>query len=222
MIQAILFDMDGVVWESSGAHEASFKEALQEVGLGEIDFEYSKIAGKKSSEAWRLIYRANNLVIDEEALQKMTFLKQSLFLEKSSSIQINYDLLNTIQSQVTRRWSLVTSGSRKSMNIFLDSIGSNFKFEFCLSAEDVQSGKPSPEGFLSAAKLMGLQPHECIILEDSPSGLEAASRAGIRSVHIVSEHEDKCLLDSHPSTNLGCFAPAGKGLKEMVNTICRL
>lgn len=222
MIQAILYDMDGVVWNSNIAHEASFKEALQVAGLGEIYFEYSKIAGKKSSEAWRSIYRANNLVIDEESLKKMTLLKQALFLDKSSSIEINYDLLNTIFSQVTQRRSLVTSGSRKSMNILLDSLGSNFKFEFCLSAEDVKSGKPSPEGFLSAAKLMGLQPHECIILEDSPSGLEAASRAGIRSAHIVSVNEGECLLDSHPSTNLGCFVPKGRGLKEMVNVICRL
>jgi sugar-phosphatase len=52
-------------------------------------------------------------------------------------------------------------------------------------ADDVQRGKPDPEGYLSAAQRLGFAPHECVVVEDAPAGLEAAKAAGMRSIAVL-------------------------------------
>ena len=56
------------------------------------------------------------------------------------------------------------------------------------SAEDVTEGKPDPQVFLAAAARLGVEPGSCVVVEDAPAGTEAARRAGMRSVGVLSSH----------------------------------
>jgi len=57
-------------------------------------------------------------------------------------------------------------------------------FQAAVSAEDVREGKPAPDVFLAAAAHLGAEPHGCVVVEDARAGIEAAQRAGMRSIAV--------------------------------------
>jgi mannitol-1-/sugar-/sorbitol-6-phosphatase len=65
-----------------------------------------------------------------------------------------------------------------------------------ICAEDVTRGKPDPEGYLAAAHRLGVEPDDCIVVEDAPAGLAAASAAGMRSVGVVGTYPMGALTDA--------------------------
>ena len=65
-----------------------------------------------------------------------------------------------------------------------------------ICAEDVTRGKPDPEGYLAAAKRLGVTPDACIVIEDAPAGLAAARAAGMRSVGVIGTYPIDALTDA--------------------------
>jgi beta-phosphoglucomutase len=61
-------------------------------------------------------------------------------------------------------------------------------FEAIVSAEEIEHGKPDPEVFLLAAERVDVDPQHCIVIEDSPAGIEAASKAAMRSIGVLTTH----------------------------------
>jgi beta-phosphoglucomutase len=90
------------------------------------------------------------------------------------------------------------------IDFVLDNLDIRHYFSAIVSADDVVESKPHPEVFLKAAQLLGAAPAECIVFEDAPKGVEAAARAGMKSVALTTlhaEHEFKGL------SNILFFAP---------------
>lgn len=85
------------------------------------------------------------------------------------------------------RWAAVTSGSRELMSARLTAAGLPIP-EVLVTAEDVEIGKPDPAGYLLAARLLGADPADCLVVEDAPAGLEAGRRAGCRVVAVATSH----------------------------------
>jgi sugar-phosphatase len=98
------------------------------------------------------------------------------------------------------RWALVTSAPRGMARERLVHAGLPVP-EVLISADDVRAGKPDPEGFLAAAKRLNAEPSRCLVFEDAPAGLEAARRAGMRSIALTTTHTreqltaDYCIPD---------------------------
>jgi len=64
-------------------------------------------------------------------------------------------------------------------------VGLTGAFDTIVAAEDVSRGKPDPEGFLLAARSLGVPPERCLVIEDAPGGIEGARRAGMRSLAVT-------------------------------------
>jgi sugar-phosphatase len=79
-------------------------------------------------------------------------------------------------------WAVVTSGDRRLAYARLGAAG--LRPPVVVTADDVSVGKPDPEGYLLAAKLLGVPPPECVVVEDAPAGVEAGRRAGMSVVGI--------------------------------------
>lgn len=80
--------------------------------------------------------------------------------------------------------AVASGGMRVMVEETLETLGIRGLFDTVVAAEDVQRGKPDPEPFLLAAERIGVPPQDCLVYEDSPAGLEAARRAGMRAVDI--------------------------------------
>lgn len=79
--------------------------------------------------------------------------------------------------------ALVSASSRLIVDASLTAIGAEH-FRFTVSADDVENGKPNPDPYLKAAALMGADPADCLVLEDSPTGVAAAKAAGCRIIAV--------------------------------------
>lgn len=82
------------------------------------------------------------------------------------------------------RWAVVTSGSGELVRRRLDAAGLP-EPEVLISADDVREGKPSPEGYLKAARALGADPADCLVFEDAPSGVAAGTAAGARVIALL-------------------------------------
>jgi sugar-phosphatase len=98
------------------------------------------------------------------------------------------------------QWAVVTSASRELARVRLPAAGLPIP-KVLVSADDVRAGKPDPEGYLTAAKLLGAVPKRCLVVEDSVAGIQAARRAGMSVLGITTTlpseqlDADACISD---------------------------
>jgi sugar-phosphatase len=112
-----------------------------------------------------------------------------------------------------RRWAVVTSGVRR-VALFRLKTGGIPIPDVLISAEDVEHGKPNPEGYLRAAELLGVAPEHCVVVEDAPAGIQAAVAAGMRAIGVLGTYprealsEAAAIVDSFGSVNVSVSADA--------------
>ncbi|MEM4554229.1 MAG: HAD family phosphatase [Candidatus Anstonellaceae archaeon] len=180
-IKAVIFDLDGVVVDSERAHLESFNRFLAQFGI--------KIDQKR----WRKNYTGIGSVKIFEDICKRHGLKQDIkkLVQGRAKIYLGYikkhglpaikgfkDFHSFLEKQGIK--TIVASGGhKKHIQASLASIGLKMKF---VGLEDVSHPKPNPEIFLLAAKKLKVQPQECLVIEDSLSGIKAAKAAGMKVV----------------------------------------
>jgi len=89
-----------------------------------------------------------------------------------------------IASIPANAWAVVTSGARAVATLRLRHVGLPIP-QTLITADDVEQGKPHPEGYLAAAHALGVEAAACVVVEDAPPGIQAAQAAGMRSIGIV-------------------------------------
>ena len=92
--------------------------------------------------------------------------------------------------------AVVTSGSRMVATLRLRTVGLPIPRVF-ITADDVRRAKPDPEGYLRAAHRLGVEPADCLVIEDSPTGLAAGKAAGMRVVAVLTTHTAAALADAY-------------------------
>jgi beta-phosphoglucomutase len=180
-LRAIIFDLDGVLWDSNPFHFQAFVETCIEAGVRPPD-SYATIAGLDSPSAFKQILESNHnpCVLVESLVHR----KRQIFSTMIDEIPDQVDFLKSLRllhSQL--KFGLVTGGSSKSVSHFLKRVGSNF-FDAVINADSGVLSKPSPQPYLEAAKRMSLEPRKCLVVEDSRAGLISAISAGMIAVHL--------------------------------------
>ncbi len=89
--------------------------------------------------------------------------------------------------------AVVSSAPRQNVETLLDALELSEAFDALVAEEDAQRGKPDPQGYLVAAKRLGEQPENCVVIEDAPGGVEAAKRAGMRCIGLAAQREPESL-----------------------------
>ena len=187
--KAIIFDMDGVLWDSSKIHYKAYRKSLIDEGLSPPH--YKNIAGRRTRDVMHDICKEQIKIYDDSIVTNLTKKKQYLAnkeLEKNPPIA--YDCKSTLKKLSTKyTLALSTSGSCKNTKIFLDNSGLENIFESILCGDNISSAKPDPEIYLLTAKNLSLKASECIVIEDSLSGILSANNAGMKSIAITGTHD---------------------------------
>jgi sugar-phosphatase len=103
--------------------------------------------------------------------------------------------LETLQALHPHQWAVVTSAKHDLAEIRLRDAGLPVP-ELLIGSDDVQRGKPDPEGYLKAAAALGVAPEDCVVVEDTPAGLNAGRAAGMRVLAITTTYPAERLLDA--------------------------
>ncbi len=179
MIKGILYDLDGVLVDATEWHYESLNNALKEV-VGFIikrEEHISTFNGIPTIKKLEILHNQGRLdrsLFDKiwEKKQEKTFdvINESAFID-TNKIRLHEQTKNF-------KKACVTNSIQKSALLMLEKTGQSQYMDFVISNEDVSSPKPSPEGYKIAIKKFNLQPNECMIVEDSPKGIDAAKQSG--------------------------------------------
>ncbi len=182
--EAVIFDCDGTLVDSMPAHFDAWCEALASYGAGGIFKEdvFFAMGGRPTKDIVVDLNNEYGLKLDPSAIalaKRDAFLKK---LDKLEFIEEVADFARSLRGVVPM--AVASGGSRYVVEKTLRLLDCSDWFDEVVTADDVANGKPSPDIFLHAAKLLGVSPGKCLVIEDAPPGVLAAEAAGMTVITI--------------------------------------
>jgi HAD superfamily hydrolase (TIGR01509 family) len=181
-----IFDLDGTLIDSMPVHYGAWDEAMRRAGLKEKLSEelFYSLGGVPTRRVAELIGEHYGLAVDVE---KIFHEKEALFTEGLSSVKVIAPVVEIARRVAqTRPVAIASGGPRQVVMRSLAVTGLAALFPVVVSADDVVNGKPAPDMFLLAAKLMGVPADRCLVFEDAEPGMRAAEEAGMPWVRVES------------------------------------
>ena len=181
---AVIFDLDGVLVDSTPAVERHWRQWAVEHQL-DGDAILRVAHGRRTLETIRAI--APHLATTEEAMRLET--RAANDADGVQRIDGAAQLLGSVPADA---WAIATSGTTYTATNRLHQADLGMP-AVLVTAEDVTHGKPHPEAYLRAAARLGVDPARCVVIEDAPAGIEAAHAAGMRVVAVPTTHHPPAL-----------------------------
>ena len=191
-----IFDLDGTLIDTMPLHYRAWDRAMRRAGLpGKLDEElFYSLGGVPTRRVAELMAGHYGLKIDAD---KVFSEKEEFFGELQADASLIGPTVEFARSAAaTHPMAIASGGPRRIVRRSLEITGLAPLFKVVVTADDVVHGKPAPDMFLMAARLMGVPAGECLVFEDAEPGFQAAAAAGMKVVRV-------------PSRGMG--GPAAKG-----------
>lgn len=200
-LRAILFDFDGVLADSEPIHLEMFQRVLKEEGivLSRDDY-FQKYLGLDDRACFGQVYKDNGKEPASGKIEDLIRRKNQALLAhvhgKSVLMPGAAELVLRLKGKYFL--TIVSGALRSEIVAILEGAGLSQAFHAIVAADDVSQGKPHPEGFESAIRILNrdfvppaeiLLPRECLAIEDSPWGIEAAKKAGVLCLGLTTSYE---------------------------------
>ena len=185
MLQAVIFDMDGVIIDSEPFWEEAEIEIFNKYDVPMTLAMCQEMKGRKIDEVVTHFHKKygfkniSNKLLVEEIIAKM----QELISEKGKAMPGLYELLGFIKKK-EYKIGLASSSKMELIEAVIEKLKIKSFFEVIHSAEFEPAGKPEPFVYISTAKKLNIQTQNCIAIEDSYLGIQSAQRAGMRTIAI--------------------------------------
>ena len=197
MIRAIIFDFDGVITDSEPVHLKMFQKVLSEMGITLDAREYYEVyLGMDDKGCFTTILKANGIGTASQLIQSLIQKKTNYLMEYIKNDLFIYPGVVELVGSSRKDYLLaIASGAlRHEIEFVLESAGIRSAFSVIVSAEDVSEGKPNPECFNKTLERLNgiggerIKKDECLVIEDSIAGIEAAKAAGMSCVAVTNTY----------------------------------
>lgn len=200
-LQAILFDMDGVLYDSMKWHAKSWKDTMDEFNIASTPEEFYLYEGMVGKNTINLIMnREKGRDAAKEEVDRIYKRKTELFSKYNdgSLIPYAYDFVKRVYDEGLKCVVVTGSGQPTLINKIEHNFPGLFDMESMVTAFDVKHGKPHPEPYLMGLeKSDRLKPNQAVVIENAPKGVEAATTAGIFTIAVnTGPMPDKILWDA--------------------------
>jgi HAD superfamily hydrolase (TIGR01509 family) len=177
-----IFDCDGTIADNMPLHYRAWSMAMADFGGEYPEDLFYAWGGRPTAVIVGLLNEKYGLALDvDETVQR----KEKYYLTLIPEVVPVPEVMEIVKSMHgTVPLSVASGGHRELVEATLDVFGIRDLFQAIVCVEDYERGKPHPEPFLLAAKLMSVPPEDCVVFEDSPIGIEAAKAANMAWVHV--------------------------------------
>ncbi|GGM99758.1 hydrolase [Dyadobacter beijingensis] len=186
---AVIFDMDGVICHTNPYHSRAFRAFFSKRNLSPTEEDFAQhMYGKSNS---YILSHFLQRVIEGDELLQMEDEKESLFRELYEPyVEPITGIVAFMQDLKANGAALgvATSAPRANLDLIMSKVPVREMLGSILASEDVKKHKPDPEVYLTSARNLGMEPAQCVVFEDSFSGVSAALNAGMRVVGVLSSH----------------------------------
>jgi HAD superfamily hydrolase (TIGR01509 family) len=187
--QAVIFDLDGVLLDSEPLHHHAANVVLTEDGHRPLSLaEYTRYLGTTDEDMWRDLRATRGLGRPHEHyLNRFDRHVLAEYRQHAIAAPGAVDLLDWLTA-CGLPLAVASSSRAHWVETCLDAIGVRRYFDRVVGGDMVAAGKPDPEIFLVAARQLRAQPARCVVFEDSPAGVTAASRAGMYTIAVCTPY----------------------------------
>lgn len=181
-IQAVIFDLDGLMVDSEPIALDVWREVLDPYGVQLSAQVYSRVIGLEPRRGAGMMIETFDLPLTVEELLETYWQHRTKVMEQRIDPQPG--LLNLVETldQAGLRLGVASNSPHFYVQRILTAIGLDQRMACTVGSDQVQAGKPAPDVYLLAAECLDVRPEACLAIEDSPAGVEAVHAAGMRCV----------------------------------------
>jgi HAD superfamily hydrolase (TIGR01509 family) len=186
-ITAVVFDLDGVLLDSEQLWDAVREDLARERGGRWHDRAQADMMGMSSPEWSRYMHDVIGLTESPDEINAEVV--RRLLTRYREFLPLVDGAVEAVE-RLSARWplGLASSSNREVIDAVLDAAGIAERFTATVSSEEVARGKPAPDVYLEAARRLGVEPTQCVAIEDSRNGIRSANAAGMRVLAIPNAH----------------------------------
>ena len=192
-ILGVIFDLDGVIVSTDNCHYLAWKKMADEEGVPFDRTINERLRGVSRMESLEIILEKAEKAYTAEEKTELAARKNAYYVELIGSLTENDILpgaLETINMLKARGIQVAIGSSSRNTPIILRQIGLSDAFDAVADGNAIKNSKPDPEVFLLAAKLLNLDPKNCLVVEDADAGIEAGLGGGMRTLGVGSASEN--------------------------------
>ena len=192
--KAFIFDLDGVIVDTAKYHYLAWKELANELGFDFTVEQNEQLKGVSRIASLEILLQIGNVELSEERKETLLIEKNTqylAFIEKMGQEEILPGIKNLLQYLKDNNIPFSLGSASKNARLILKTLDLYNFFDAIIDGNDVSIAKPDPEVFLKAAEKLGINPENCIVIEDAAAGIKAANRARMMSIGIG----DKTILN---------------------------
>ena len=186
-LKAVLFDMDGVLFNSMPNHASSWHKVMERMGFGLSEEEAYMHEGRTGADTINIISRRERgCDATDEEIKAIYAAKSEEFNKCPEAPRMPgaWEVLNKIKDDGLTRMIVTGSGQVSLLDRLNKNFPGIFQKELMVTAFDIKFGKPNPDPYLMALEKGGLKPNEAIVIENAPLGVQAGVAAGIFTIAV--------------------------------------
>jgi beta-phosphoglucomutase len=188
-LKACIFDLDGVIVDTAGYHFLAWKRLAGQLNIEFNEKDNERLKGVSRMDSLEIILELGNIYPDRKKKEEYAERKNKWYVEYISSMTPEEILPGSIEfiNEIRKAGIRTAIGSAsKNTPLILQRTGIEKLFDAVADGNVVKKAKPDPEVFLTAAKMLGVKPGQCVVFEDAIAGVQAALKAGMMCVGIGS------------------------------------
>jgi beta-phosphoglucomutase len=189
--RGVIWDMDGTLIESTEYHWQSWHDAMAAENY-ELSYEqFHASYGQRNATIIRS-YLGDD--VSSKVIERISTNKERQYrsLVHEQGIELLPGVQHWLETLHQQGWkqAIATSAPRQNLETIVDVLQIRHYFAALVDGEEVDEGKPSPQPFLLAARRLDVPPERCIVVEDSSSGIEGGKRGGMRTIGVLTSHDE--------------------------------
>ena len=187
-IQAIIWDLDGVIIDSAEEHRRAWQRLAREENVKMTDADFWSTFGKRNNDIFAIIWGP----LSPEQAQQLGNRKETYFRDlirhSATPLPGSMELMQSLH-EAGYPQALASSAPIENIQLISEVLGLGRYLTALVSGETVPLGKPAPDIFLKAAQELRIEPPYCLVIEDAVAGVEAAHAAGMRCIAVAGERD---------------------------------